>query len=306
MTEATAQPDWVAFDDADLLRLTDAFGLRVNSSSPLPSGHTVVRRLNCDHGQFVLHVHDATLSRQQVEAMQMVREAMADAGLPAAAPERDLEGRTIVDWEGRVVEVQPWIEHDGYLKNEWADVSSLCEVLARMHDVMSTTDVTPDPAGNNGWLVAEELVNKIDRDADAMRADARKLGRDIEEPLAMARDLLQKFAEVEGNANSRPLEPTHSDLYGRNVLMMGQSVAAVVDFERLDLRPRTADLAWAMFWPFFISDLDDIEAVDWQGAGACCRAYAESTSRPFSDDEWVQVGSADSESTNGRSRHLGR
>jgi Ser/Thr protein kinase RdoA (MazF antagonist) len=72
---------------------------------------------------------------------------------------------------------------------------------------------------------------------------------------------------------------------GGNALMIGQRVAALIDFGLLSMAPRTADLAAAIFWALFFERIEDPLELAWQQARRCIAAYQNATNRSVTDEE---------------------
>ena len=85
-----------------------------------------------------------------------------------------------------------------------------------------------------------------------------------------------------------PRQLTHGDYQGRNSLFRGRTLSGIIDFERLEYRPRLYDMAWPfVFWRWFGTSRGPYTAADWRQARACCSAYAAASPQGIADAEWV-------------------
>ena len=93
-----------------------------------------------------------------------------------------------------------------------------------------------------------------------------------------------------GILDACPRQLTHGDFQGRNILFQADMLVGIIDFERLEHRPRLYDLAWPLiFWRFFGTTLGDYDAADWQSARACCVAYAAASTTVLDDHDWATL-----------------
>jgi aminoglycoside phosphotransferase (APT) family kinase protein len=83
---------------------------------------------------------------------------------------------------------------------------------------------------------------------------------------------------------------THGDFQGPNLLFREYALAGIIDFERLEIRPRLYDLAWPfVFWRWFGSEEGAYTDSDWRYARACCAAYAAAAPAALADREWIAL-----------------
>ena len=126
-----------------------------------------VYRLQAQHGTFALRFFNAGVTRAHVEATQMVRLALVEAGLPVGAPVSTSVGTSIVEWNGALCELQPWISHNGDGHN-WANLITAVAPLRRMHDCMATCPAVPNQHGDP-WRSPAELANQLAENAVSLR-----------------------------------------------------------------------------------------------------------------------------------------
>jgi Ser/Thr protein kinase RdoA (MazF antagonist) len=258
---------------AELQAIADAYALGQVTAVQ----HTgKVYRLRGARGVFALRFFNIGVTRAHVDATQMVRYALQRAELPVGAPLRTPAGATIVERNGLLGELQPWIAHtDG--GGNWPNLIGAAGALRRLHEVMAVCDVQPEQH-DDPWTPPGQLATRLRADAPALLERARQSGvpathSAVEWHLPDALAVLEAL-HIGGTLDRCPRQLTHGDYQGRNLLFRGDALAGVIDFERLERRPPLYDLAWPLvFWRWFGTDEGAYTEADWQAARACCAAY---------------------------------
>jgi Ser/Thr protein kinase RdoA (MazF antagonist) len=246
-----------------------------------------VYRLDAQRGTFALQFFDAGVTRVHMQATQIARLALVQAGLAVAAPVRTSAGTTILEWDGSLCELQPWIFHDGDGHN-WANLITAASALRRMHDCMVTCPAVPDEQ-DDPWSSPAELANQLAENVVSLRRYADHAGMVIDRFLQQAGHILETLHGA-GILDSCPRQLTHGDFQGHNILFKAGALAGIIDFERLEHRPRLYDLAWPfIFWRYFGTTLGDYNDSDWQSARACCEAYAAASTPALDDHDWATL-----------------
>ncbi|HZC27453.1 MAG TPA: aminoglycoside phosphotransferase family protein, partial [Actinopolymorphaceae bacterium] len=251
-------------------RLIEPFGIgKVTDIEPMPRS-VRAHRLDTTRGRFVLSVFPPEVTRDHLAAMQDVRIALVANGLPAVAALVGRDGISAEAVDGRLVQVQPWVPHDSYA-DSWPRLVAAAGVLGAAHDVMAEREATPDQQGAP-WSWPRTQTARLAAQAQDLVESGVRAGHDIAADVAAGQRILDTLAGHPCLAPGRPVQLTHGDFQGRNILVHKEVVRAVVDFEGLDLRPRLFDLAWPLvFWPFYVSGLGRWRDDDWSAAAACCR-----------------------------------
>jgi Ser/Thr protein kinase RdoA (MazF antagonist) len=270
-------------EDADIQAIADRYGLgRVTAQR-----HTEkVYHIQAERGMFALRFSNADASLAHLEATQTVRATLADAGLPVGSPLRAVDGLTVLTWAGLLGELQPWIAHndDGH---KWPHVVKACAALGSMHALMVCSGATPDQR-EDPWRSPAELAAHLAAHTETLRTDAAKQGIGISRHLDLAAYILDRLCAY-GMLDTCDRQLTHGDFQGRNLLFQEDTLVGVIDFERLEHRPRLYDLAWPLiFWRFFGTELGNYDDTDWQAARACCAAYA-ATATGMTDRDWATL-----------------
>ncbi|GIM90167.1 phosphotransferase [Paractinoplanes toevensis] len=187
---------------------------------------------------------DATAARRQHRATT----ALARLGLPVPAPATAGDD-SVVTVDGAVYAVQPWVNgaHRHGLTLTIHEAAALGELLARLHTALAEIMA---PAPHRLVAPVTDLATahtKINRYLDLI---AQLPGRDdfdryAEAQLHRRRHLLEQTADLRPTAGI-PVEPcgyTHGDFQYLNLLWNGGSVSAVLDWDRLDVRPLGLEIA---------------------------------------------------------------
>jgi Ser/Thr protein kinase RdoA (MazF antagonist) len=256
-----------------VMGLARRFGVDATSCRHLRTSQSEVWALDSPDGTVVLHIHGPSVDRPQLAAMQRVRSLLATAGIPAVGPCVSASGETMLETDdGRLVELQPWVDHDRVINYGWEDVHRLCGVLARTHDVLS------GDAALAAAIACREATSDLLANLERTHEPSPHFDT--------ARSVLRHVTDREPTQ----LEPTHGDITDGNALIKGDEIAAIIDFGMLAARPRMADLGAAIFWSFFVDDnLERPESLPWHHARSAFASYCASTARPVTDVEAVDL-----------------
>jgi Ser/Thr protein kinase RdoA (MazF antagonist) len=266
----------------DIRTIAHAFALDVVRVRP----HTAnVFRLETSAAVYALRFANAGVSRAHVLATQLVRRALAAAGLPVVAPLTAGDGSALVDWDGLLGEVQPWMAHTGD-GTAWSRLITAATTLRHLHNHLAGLHVQPDQH-DDPWRTPAELADQLAADRPLLRRLAAQDGIAIDRYLAQALAVLEALQDG-GVLNGCPRQLTHGDYQGRNLLFQGRALSGIIDFERLEYRPRLYDVAWPfVFWRWFGTARGAYTAADWRQARACCSAYAAARPENIADSEWA-------------------
>ncbi|MFJ9422684.1 phosphotransferase [Streptomyces sp. NPDC101249] len=205
-------------------------------------------RLRTTRGRYFLkhHFDPETAHPAAIARQHRATERLAGLGVPVAPPLPRADGRTVAEVGGHAYALHPWVEgrhrHGGQLS------TGQCARLGRLLGVVhaSLERVMPAPARE----AAETARSADPRDTFALIDDL--LGRvrghrpaDSFDALARHR-LLERRALLERHADRRPPSGSsvgwvHGDFHPFNLLYRGNAPAAIVDWDRLGVRPRAEE-----------------------------------------------------------------
>ncbi|WP_223267715.1 phosphotransferase [Streptosporangium nondiastaticum] len=227
-------------------------------------------RLTTTRGHFFLKHHldgdQAAIARQHSVTLRL-----AALGLPVAPPVARTDGTTVTVLGGRCYALHPWVEgrHRDGGELTLAQSRKLGALLGHVHTCLAKVcrEETPDgplaplapaegpgraPAGPGGpgrpedasadpqdtYALIEELLGLVRRGRGSRP-------RDSFDELAEHR-LIERRALLERHAHRRPADGTapgwvHGDFHPLNLLYRGGEPAAIVDWDRLGVRPRAEE-----------------------------------------------------------------
>jgi homoserine kinase type II len=209
--------------------------------------------------------------------------------MPVPEPLVGTEGYSILRLSGRLVEVDPLVEHDA-MADTWERYSAAFFLLARLHDTL--TDVVPAtlaPPRVSNYGTPPQLRCWTEKTRAMIELDAGE--PDAAEALALtgqAQDLLRVIDSWWREAKAGlPRQPIHGDYGGGNVLFRGQEIVAVLDFDFLGVRERVYELAYTTFWMLrrLMPDASPA-AYPWSAVRDLLGVYQQATQFPITSAEW--------------------
>jgi homoserine kinase type II len=181
--------------------------------------------------------------------MQLVRRRLATGGVPCAQPTLTHAGETWIVVDERLVEVEPYVEHDGKMSS-WGRLGMGLPLLGRIHTILRPLAVGADgrraPAANN--IDSRDALPNARLGTDRIRqwgaTPAEHAVADAADELALLVDRLERRAGVE----ALPRQLVHGDFWDNNVLFEGDRVVLVADLDFMGERPRIDDLALTLYY----------------------------------------------------------
>jgi homoserine kinase type II len=181
--------------------------------------------------------------------MQLVRRHLALGGVPCVLPVKTLSGKSWIVVERRLVEVEPYIEHNANM-DSWQRIRAGLPMLGRIHTLLQRLKVSADgrnaPASNH--IKPEEVVagtlsgTRRIRQWDASPAELQLA--DASEELALSVDRRQTGLGVE----QLPRQLVHGDFWDNNVLFHDDEIVLVTDLDFMGERARIDDLALTLYY----------------------------------------------------------
>ncbi|MDP9237406.1 MAG: phosphotransferase [Chloroflexota bacterium] len=209
--------------------------------------------------RFVVRVYRPWVTPSRLADLQLVRRALARGGVPCTEPIETHAGESWVVVEDRLVEVEPYVEHDGNM-DSWQRLKVALPLLGRAHTLMQALEVTEDgrvaPAANH--VEAADAVAWTSRGTDRIRSwDASPSELRLAEA---SEELARLLNDAEGGRPPLARQLVHGDFWDNNVLFRSDRVVLVGDFDFMGERPRVDDLALVLyctnstFWKDPLSD----------------------------------------------------
>lgn len=207
-------------------------------------------------GAYVAHVHRAFVTPARIAYLHGAVRALTRAGVPVSPPIATRSGDTLLVVDGHAVDVDPHIANEG-MTDTWPRFFAAARLLGRIHDLLGAADLGPAvPPVVRLYGTPTELLAWMDETERAVRAQQATEHRapqdDMDRALALCergRSLFEALdAWWKAAGESLPRSPTHGDYGTSNVLFRGDEPVAVIDWDLLDERERTYDLARAFRW----------------------------------------------------------
>jgi homoserine kinase type II len=196
----------------------------------------------------VARIYRPFVTGPRVAALQAVRRHLARHGIPCPEPIQARGGRNWATFQGRAVEVEPYVAAPAVM-NTLARVRTGLAVLGRIHALLQ--EFPADSAA-----AAPRFANYVAADglAEAVTAGTRRIrGWQPTPAEAQLADLADQLASIlAGQEQHDPIplrrQLVHGDFWDNNVRFHHQQVALVTDFDFLGERPRADDLALTLYY----------------------------------------------------------
>jgi Ser/Thr protein kinase RdoA (MazF antagonist) len=201
-------------------------------------------------GRYVVRVYRPWVTAARLADMQLVRRQLALGAVPCAQPVYTLNGESWITVDGRLVEVEPYVEHDAKM-DSWQRLEASLPLLGRIHTLLRPLDVSEDgrnaPAAN--YIEPHDALPGTLRGTQRIRqwADASPIELELaeaSEELAQLVDRTQRGTGIEG----LPRQLVHGDFWDNNVLFRDSRVVLIADLDFMGERARIDDLALTLYY----------------------------------------------------------
>ena len=197
----------------------------------------------------VARVYRRSVSEARLRDIQSARRRLAACGFPCAVPIATSDGRDWTAFEGRLLEVEEYVDHDSHM-DTWERVESGLRVLGQIHDVLKS--VPTGAEGRAPGFVNYLAPNNV-REATARGTERiRSWSPTLEE--ARLADAADELAVAVGEAQhamgyaSLPRQLVHGDFWDNNVLYRADELVLIHDFDHMGERARIDDLALTLYY----------------------------------------------------------
>ncbi|WP_306328495.1 phosphotransferase [Streptomyces venezuelae] len=212
-------------------------------------------RLSTTRGTYFLkqHLDAPTADRATIARQHRATQRLHALGLPVAPPLPDAAGRTVVVVDGHCYALHPWI--DGRHR-DGAELSTGCSrrlgtLLGQVHTALDRVMEPPGPdgapggTGDDGGRASAEVQDTFRAIDELIRLARAHRPRDSFDALAEHR-LRERRRLLAQHAHHRPPPAAaggwvHGDFHPLNLLYRGAEPAAIVDWDRLGVRPRAEE-----------------------------------------------------------------
>ena len=243
-SRATASPE--LFD-----ALRDLYGIQADGVAvDLGGSSNLNLLLAAGRLRHVVRVYRPWVTAARLADMQLVRRRLAQGGVPCALPVNTLHGESWTVVGERLVEVEPYVEHDAKM-DSWDRLEAGLPLLGRIHTLLQPLTVSED--GRNP--TASNNIEPQDALAGTLRGTRRirKWGPSpVESLLAAQSEELARLVD-EGDRGMRSSighhrQLVHGDYWDNNVLFRDGRVVLVGDLDFMGERARVDDLALTLYY----------------------------------------------------------
>jgi Ser/Thr protein kinase RdoA (MazF antagonist) len=232
--------------------LSDHYGLENGEGAQDLGGSSNLNLLITDPVdalRYVVRVYRPWVTAARLADIQIVRRHLALHGVPCTQPRPTLSGETRITIDGRLVEVEPYVEYDAKM-DSWQRIEAGVPVLGRIHSFLQSLAVgaegRPAPAAHN--IEPHEAPSRALRGTRQIRlwVDATP----AEVALADAADELARLVDhaQHGIDGALPRQVVHGDYWDNNVLFRDGHVVLIADLDFMGERARIDDLALTLYY----------------------------------------------------------
>ena len=228
--------------------LHDRYGLRGGDGVHDLGGSSNLNLLLPDgQHRYVVRVYRPWVTAARLADMQLVRQRLARGGVPCPQPIPTRTGESWIRVDDRLVEVEPYVEHDAKM-DSWQHLAVGLPLLGRIHTLLRPLEVSEDgriaPAANH--IEPHDVLPGTLRGTRCLRQWAAS---PAEIQLAAAAEELARLVDrAERDVAAPPRQLVHGDYWDNNVLFHAGHVVLVTDFDFMGERARIDDLALTLYY----------------------------------------------------------
>jgi Ser/Thr protein kinase RdoA (MazF antagonist) len=121
--------------------------------------------------QRVARVYRPSVPEARLRDIQRTRRLLAERGFPCQAAVPASDGRAWTVFDGRLIEVEEYVDHDGHM-DTWDRVESGLRVLAAMHDVLRSVPMGPEGGAPRfvNYVAPEDILEATARGSARIRS----------------------------------------------------------------------------------------------------------------------------------------
>ena len=198
--------------------------------------------------RYVVRAYRPYVTEARLDGIHLARRVLVARGVPCpeAVPTRD--GRLWMVLDGRVVEVEPYVDRDADM-DSWERLETALPILGQIHTILRDVEVGPEgrkplfanhiePQEALGWTLrgTQRMRGWGPSPAEVQLADA-------------AEELAHLLAVAEQDlVSALPRQLVHGDFWDNNVFFRDGHVVLVTDFDFMGERARVDDLALTLYF----------------------------------------------------------
>lgn len=221
----------------------------ITATVDLGGAYNLNALVTSDGGRFVARVYRPWVTSPRLEALQSLKHRLKAHHLPVVLPLPTSDGRTVASFDGRVLELEPFVPSDGATES-WERCEKAFSLLGKLHGAFSRvpTAAVPAPKVEN-YGSPETLIRWTKA---AQRRTREMASSDAPQALALydVSLLLLENLQSRWPGTQLPQGLVHGDFGVGNLLWRQNDIVAVGDFDFVAYHERVFDVAYALFWTF--------------------------------------------------------
>ncbi|MCL4543098.1 MAG: phosphotransferase [Chloroflexi bacterium] len=267
--------------------VSDAYRLgEISSWQDIGGSYSLNVRLDTSVGRVVLRVHRPWVSTRRLESLQQLRRFLSYSH-SVVLPLATAEGVTWLRWRDRLVECEPYVEHDAVADDLSRDFEAF-RVLGTLHAVLRQVprqNVVQPLVRNYAplrrlrrWITAVAAIAIARQDTQGEQALA---------VCALAQEILAKVQATWWRFRaSLPCQLIHGDYGGENVLFSRGNVVAVLDWDFCGWAERVYELAYSVYFTMARHEAT-FNLAQWHWANVCMLVgtYEDASQEPLTTGE---------------------
>jgi len=227
--------------------LWDQYRLGGGNARDLGGSYNLNLLITGDGRRSVVRVYRLWVTPARLTAMQQVRQHLAAGGVPCVQPLHTLDGQTWMIVNHRLVEVEPYIEHDANM-DSWERLEAGLPLLGRIHSLLRPLEVSEEgahaPMAN--YIEPATVLAGTLRGTQRIRVwHATPVELQI---AAAAEELAYALHRMQGDMGSLPRQLVHGDYWDNNVLFRSGHIVQIADLDFMGVRARIDDLALTLYY----------------------------------------------------------
>jgi homoserine kinase type II len=201
--------------------------------------------------QYVVRVYRPYITSNRVNDILRIRKALNKNGIPCSETYKNKNGQDWIAWNGRIVEVEHYIETDGIMEN-MERLKSALTLFGRMTSVLyGVENVSADTKHPHfaNHIHFERITEMTEKGCERILSwNPTEHERDI---IYLAKMLTEKVAHAgEKIYANLPKQLGHGDFWDNNVLFKGNEIVLITDLDFMGERRRIEDIALTMYFTY--------------------------------------------------------
>ena len=185
--------------------------------------------VDATHGRFILTVYEKRVDANDLPFFLSLIDHLADNGCPVPRARHTQGGGATINWRGKSIALIEFAEGLSVSHPTPSQARAVGAALGQVHKAAASFTMSrPNSLGPEGWF---DLAERCGEDLDAIQIGLR-------ERVAKECTFLNRHWP-----SGLPRSVIHADLFPDNVLMIGNSVSALIDFYFACTEVRAWDVA---------------------------------------------------------------